>query len=152
MDTALEKNKVTMSIRDRIPLFFSQDVETVDTIPPGRFLKGAEKVWRQRYCLAPEFPLFEGHFPGQPVLPALGHVLLARSAAERLDGGMMSIESIGQAKFLSLVEPGAVLDVLMSPSREQDGVWHFQNFCVKDGDAIEAARIKMTLRPVRQNP
>lgn len=133
-----------MSVGDSMPLFFSRDIDAPDAPPPGRFLRAAEKILRQRYCLAPDFPLFAGHFPGQPVLPALGHVLLARSAAERLRGETLSIASVDQAKFLTPVEPGAVLDVLMAPAGERNGAWHFQHFLMRDGEAVEAARIKMT--------
>lgn len=147
MDAAPEENKVTPSVRERLARFRDRDARETDEVPPGRFFKGAERVWRQRYSLGPEFPLFEGHFPGQPVLPALGQALLARDGAECLRDEPLFIAGINQAKFLALVEPGAVLEVLMAPSEERSGVWLFQIFSTKNGETAEAARIKMTLRP-----
>lgn len=147
MDIASEENKVTPSIRTRLASFRDGVAREAVAVPPGRFFKGVEKVWRQRYRLEPEFPLFEGHFPGQPVLPALGQALLARDAAECLRGETLSIAGIGQAKFLALIEPGAVLEILAVPPGEWTGVWLFQIFNTRNGETVEAARIKMTLRP-----
>lgn len=146
MDIAPEENKVTPPLREQITRFCDGTVEETEAVPPGRFFRGANRVWRQRYRVGPEFALFEGHFPGHPVLPALGHVLLARSGAERLEGRELAVAGIAQAKFLALVEPGALLELFMAPSRERDGVWLFQTFNLTGDGAVEAVRIKMTLR------
>lgn len=63
-----------------------------------------------------EHPAFEGHFPGQPILP--GVVLLdqvfqlAQQAVPYIAEGW----ELGQAKFLSTVGPGDVLHFSVQPA------------------------------------
>lgn len=146
MDPAPEENEVTTPMRSHVDRLRIGPVETADAVPPGRFFKGAEAILRQRFVMARDFALFEGHFPGNPILPALGQIILARSCAEYVRGEALAIAAIGQAKFLAPVEPEDVLDVFFARSRERDDAWLFHSFRLRDGETAEAARIKMTLR------
>ena len=58
---------------------------------------------KQELVIAADHPAYEGHFPGNPLLP--GVVLLAEAMAA-LGAGTHAIES---AKFLSPVTPGMPL-------------------------------------------
>ena len=145
MDAAPKENKVSLVIRDSVERLRDGGMENVEDIPPGRFFKGAGAIRRQRFRLAPDFPLFEGHFPGNPILPALGQIILARSCAEWVCGEAVTIMAIGQAKFLSPARPEDILDVLCARSRECEDVWLFQSTRLCGGETTEAARIKMTL-------
>ena len=68
-------------------------------------MSSAEYSW-----LVPvDHPAFAGHFPGQPIVP--GVVLLDQAIlfAEQLIGVSVAQWQIGNAKFLSPVEPGEEL-------------------------------------------
>ncbi len=69
-------------------------------------------------------PAFDGHFPGNPIVPG---VLLLDAAIHALgesadsDEGVLRVES---AKFVGVVRPGDVLAVELQPARGA-GAWRF---------------------------
>lgn len=123
--------------------------EPVIEAPPGGFFRSGGRLLAQRYRLRADFVAFQGHFPGQPILPALAQVLLARDSAEQLTGPA-AIAAIIQAKFLSRVEPDASVTVFLMPPMDGNEVWLFQLFARADDAAsdTEAARLKMRLVPI----
>ena len=54
-------------------------------------------------------PLFEGHFPGRPILPGVTELILV---ARALDGG--DVSAVPHARFRELVAPGDLLDLRTS--------------------------------------
>jgi hypothetical protein len=56
-----------------------------------------------------EAPYFEGHFPGNPILPAIAFCDLAELIVKDL--GFGTIKSFKNAKFMAPVGPGAVLKI-----------------------------------------
>lgn len=57
---------------------------------------------------------FQGHFPGQPVLPGVCLVQAALVAAEELAPSPLKLESVVSAKFFSAVLPDMELQVKCS--------------------------------------
>jgi len=69
-------------------------------------------------------PLFDGHFPGRPILPGvagLSMVVLALAP----NGGPLAVRSIPFLRFRALVAPGDALDVAAS-KRGPDGATRFE--------------------------
>ena len=57
------------------------------------------------FTFAPDFPAFAGHFPGQPVLPAVVQLAAVRFlAAKHLDMFLVPV-SVNRAKFKALIGP-----------------------------------------------
>lgn len=67
------------------------------------------------YHIAPDFPAFNGHFPGNPLLPAVCQVGLCADALSRLTGKRLEIKSVGRSKFMRPVLPDADVSVSLSP-------------------------------------
>jgi 3-hydroxymyristoyl/3-hydroxydecanoyl-(acyl carrier protein) dehydratase len=63
--------------------------------------------------------LFEGHFPGQPILPGVAHLALVEAA---LGAGLAELRSL---KLRKPVEPGAALELLLGELGE-DGAVRFE--------------------------
>jgi 3-hydroxyacyl-[acyl-carrier-protein] dehydratase len=62
-----------------------------------------------RWTVPVDHPAFAGHFPGRPIVP--GVVLLDRMIAAVTNALGRPVVGIGNAKFLSPVGPGAVLEL-----------------------------------------
>lgn len=80
---------------------------------------GPETVVR-RYRFAPGFVGFSGHFPGNPILPAIVQVCAVVSLAEEEGGKTLRLAAVRSAKFLSPIRPDE--EVSISYRRRVDSV------------------------------
>ena len=56
-------------------------------------------------CCPPDFPAFAGHFPGQPVLPAVIQLALVRTLAAEVLNRPLHPEKAERVKFKTMVRP-----------------------------------------------
>ena len=83
-----------------------------------------------------DHPAFEGHFPGQPLLPGvalLAEVLEAALDEPALAASIGPAPRIGAVKFLAPVRPGAQLTVQLDPGPR--GI----RFEVREGERVAAS-------------
>lgn len=73
-------------------------------------VRTAPDVWTTDYRLPRDFPGFTGHFPGNPVLPALLQTAMVRLLIEDVLGEPCSL-AIRNAKFSLPIRPDAVVTV-----------------------------------------
>ncbi len=73
----------------------------------------------RRYRFAPAFPGFSGHFPGDPVLPAIVQLMIVVSLAEEVAGSRLRIAAVRSAKFLLPIRPNE--EILVSCRESADG-------------------------------
>jgi 3-hydroxyacyl-[acyl-carrier-protein] dehydratase len=66
------------------------------------------------FSFSPDFPAFEGHFPSQPVLPAVVQVAAVRLlAARHLDVKLIPV-SLNRSKFKAMVGPNEPMTITIS--------------------------------------
>jgi 3-hydroxyacyl-[acyl-carrier-protein] dehydratase len=70
--------------------------------------------WSCRISIPGEHPVFDGHFPGRPVLPAIAHLAVAAQALAAVTGREASISAVPFLRLRRPVAPGDVLDVSIS--------------------------------------
>jgi 3-hydroxyacyl-[acyl-carrier-protein] dehydratase len=58
-------------------------------------------------------PIFEGHFPGQPVVPGVCTMDMIKDLLEAALDKKLMLRSTGQVKFLRLILPDVVPEVLL---------------------------------------
>ncbi len=57
------------------------------------------------FCFSPDDPVFQGHFPGHPILPGLFQLEIARMAAEWFLQCPLALHQISKAKFQRPIRP-----------------------------------------------
>ena len=73
-------------------------------------------------CCPPDFPAFAGHFPDQPVLPAVFQLVVVRMlSAELLDLQLLP-EKTGRVKFNNMIRPDESVHVEVE-LQEIEGRW-----------------------------
>lgn len=82
------------------------------------------------YEFSKQFPGFDGHFPGQPVLPGVCMLKAVAAALEDWHGQGIRVEELRKARFLSPIRPGQPLEVK----------------CVRHEETSEGFTAHMTLR------
>jgi 3-hydroxyacyl-[acyl-carrier-protein] dehydratase len=87
----------------------------------------------RRYCFAPDFPGFAGHFPGYAVLPAVVQLLAAVVLAEELAGGPLRMVAVDGAKFLRQLRPGDEITVRCREKRRDAAVVYEGSLSVPAG-------------------
>lgn len=63
------------------------------------------------YFIPENFPAFEGHFPGNPLLPAVCQMGLCADALSRQTGKPLEISAVARAKFMRPILPGARVQI-----------------------------------------
>lgn len=103
-----------MSLTSILPHGKKQYVAQFFTLESGE-KNGNSATYRCR--LHPEAPVFKAHFPGFPVLPGvltLKMVVDAINASQFFSTQMLTVQSIGNAKYLAVVNPQETQEVEIS--------------------------------------
>ena len=74
------------------------------------------------FCFSPDFRGFQGHFPGNPVLPGIVQILMAEVAAGR--GNDLRLAEVARCKFSRPVSPGERVSVAAAPAGEGEWTCH----------------------------
>jgi 3-hydroxyacyl-[acyl-carrier-protein] dehydratase len=100
-------------------------------------------------------PHFQGHFPGEPVMPGVmiveamaqtAAVLVVHTLGPRSEGKLVYFMSIDNCRFRRPVYPGDQLHVLVEKERNRGPVWKFHGTAKVDGkvaaEAVFAAMVR----------
>jgi 3-hydroxymyristoyl/3-hydroxydecanoyl-(acyl carrier protein) dehydratase len=71
-----------------------------------------------RYTVDPAHPALPGHFPGNPVVPA---VLLVRFVAQTVESLGRTLSALDRMKFVRPVRPGEAVDVTVTWLSDEQG-------------------------------
>ena len=83
---------------------------------------------------------FEGHFPGEPVLPGVVQLAAVRLFSSRIAGVELTPVSTGRVKFNGMVKPEEVIDLRVNLER-QDDQWVARFRIKRIGDKISSGTI-----------
>lgn len=103
-------------------------------------------------------PFFQGHFPGEPVMPG---VLLIEGMAQTAGVLCMYVEgrekprlvymmTIDKAKFRKPVRPGDVVSYRMTKDRQRGNIWRFHGQAIVRDQLVAEADVSAML--VREDP
>ena len=102
-------------------------------------------------------PFFEGHFPGNPIMPGVliveamaqtAGALVVESLSLHGSGSLVYFMSIEKAKFRKLVLPGDILKLHVEVVKARTKVWKFEGQArVKDELVAESEFTAMMVEP-----
>ena len=94
-------------------------------------------------------PQFQGHFPGEPVMPGVLLIegmaqtagVLCVVAQDRSKPSLVYFMTIDKAKFRKPVVPGDVVHYRMVKERQRANVWRFHGIALVDGQTVAEADV-----------
>ena len=69
----------------------------------------------------PEHQIFNGHFPGQPVVPGVCMMQMVKELLQQQLGKELLLRSTGQVKFLQLITPEVAPQIAITWSAQNEG-------------------------------
>ncbi|MCC8194260.1 MAG: hypothetical protein LIP28_06420 [Deltaproteobacteria bacterium] len=102
----------------------------------------APDVWEASFVFDADFAGFDGHFPGNPVVPGVAQIMAAvlTAAPDR----EARLRRIGRSKFLGMVLPGDAMRVNAKTSRRGDTLLVTAECATRNGPC---AHLKLFLDP-----
>ena len=115
-----------------------EEIRECSTIAAHETQRGFEK----EFLFKSDFSGFQGHFPGNPILPAIVQLITAReSIIEQMDKELV-ITKITRAKFQKMITPDTPFTVIWNITGEEDS---FICKCILETDGETASSFNITL-------
>lgn len=86
-------------------------------------------------------PWFDGHFPGEPVLPGLAQISMVYDVIKKASEGELRVSSVNRVRFRRIVRPGDRLDVIAIPLKKEADAYTFQ--IQIQGDLVSSGVVRL---------
>lgn len=113
-------------------------VDRIVELQPGVSAKGIKNVTINE-------PFFQGHFPGQPIMPgvlvieAMAQVAGVMAFRSGMEGGSVYFMSIDNAKFRRPIVPGDQVMMEIKVLKRRGNVWKFSGTATVEGKLVSEA-------------
>ena len=128
-------NEIMQHLPHRYPFLL---VDRIIDLQPGKSITGIKNVTFNE-------PFFQGHFPGQPIMPgvliieAMAQVAGIAAFSSGMEGKAVYFMSIEKAKFRRPVVPGDQLRLEIKVLQQRGNVWKFSGAATVDGKLASEA-------------
>ena len=122
-------NEIMQYLPHRYPFLL---VDRIIDLQPGESITGIKNVTFNE-------PFFQGHFPGQPIMPgvliieAMAQVAGIAAFSSGMEGKAVYFMSIEKAKFRRPVVPGDQLRLEIKVLQQRGNVWKFSGAATVEG-------------------
>jgi 3-hydroxyacyl-[acyl-carrier-protein] dehydratase len=144
--TTLDLEQIKRYLPHRYPFLF---VDRVEEVIPGESI-------RAKKCVTGNEAFFNGHFPGNPIMPGViqieamgqaGALLAILSGADVGEGRAIYVATISDCKFRRPVVPGDQLELRARVVKRKLGMWKLECEVWVDGAIASEALITATAAP-----
>ena len=128
-------NEIMQHLPHRYPFLL---VDRIIDLQPGESITGIKNVTFNE-------PFFQGHFPGQPIMPgvliieAMAQVAGIAAFSSGMEGKAVYFMSIEKAKFRRPVVPGDQLRLEIKVLQQRGNVWKFSGAASVEGKLASEA-------------
>jgi 3-hydroxyacyl-[acyl-carrier-protein] dehydratase len=102
-----------------------------------------ERGYEMGYVFDPAFPGFQGHFPQNPILPAIIQLMTARESIIEQMGRDLLIINVTRAKFKKIISPDVPVTVVWTLREQGDA---FICKCILETEGNQASSFNITLK------
>src|SRR5687767_2538803 len=151
MTISLNINQIKRYLPHRYPFLF---IDSVEEVVPGEHIRGKKAVTGNE-------DFFNGHFPGNPVVPGViqieamgqcGALLAILSGAEVDAEKQIYVATIDRCRFRRPIVPGEVMELRARIVRRRMGTWKLQCEVHVDGKLASEALVSASGAPRASNP
>ncbi|MDA8239884.1 MAG: 3-hydroxyacyl-ACP dehydratase FabZ [Nitrospiraceae bacterium] len=128
-------NEIMKLLPHRYPFLL---VDKIVDLKPGESALGVKNVTINE-------PFFQGHFPGQPIMPgvlvieAMAQVAGVMAFRSGVEGKSVFFMSIDNAKFRRPIVPGDQVMMEIKVLKQRGNVWKFSGTATVDGKLVSEA-------------
>ena len=106
--------------------------------PPESHTSG---VTEAEFFWGPDFAGFEGHFPGDPILPGIAQIMAVALTAR--PDGQAKLLQVGRTKFMGFVRPGDTMRI-QATLRDTDAGVQVSGECATENGVCAQIKILLT--------
>ena len=74
----------------------------------------------------PDSPWFDGHFPGEPILPGVAQIGMVFDAIRKARNRDLKISSVRRVRFKRIIRPDDQLKIIAAPLKENASAYSFR--------------------------
>ncbi|MEJ2283659.1 MAG: FabA/FabZ family ACP-dehydratase [Desulfobacterales bacterium] len=71
-------------------------------------------------------PWFDGHFPGEPILPGVAQIGMVFEAIRKAQKQELKVSSVRRVRFKSIIRPDDRLKIIAAPLKQENGSYSFR--------------------------
>ena len=71
-------------------------------------------------------PWFDGHFPGEPILPGVAQIGMVSDAIRKVRNQDLKISSVRRVRFKQIIRPDDKFKLIAAPLKENAGAYSFR--------------------------
>jgi 3-hydroxyacyl-[acyl-carrier-protein] dehydratase len=71
-------------------------------------------------------PWFDGHFPGEPILPGVAQIGMVLEAIRKAQKQELTVSSVRRVRFKSIIRPDDRLKIIAAPLKQENGSYSFR--------------------------
>ena len=68
--------------------------------------------------VSPDSPWFEGHFPGEPILPGVAQLAMSLDAIKKLSRKSLRVSGVKRVRFKQVIKPDDKLIITVAPHKK----------------------------------
>jgi 3-hydroxyacyl-[acyl-carrier-protein] dehydratase len=74
----------------------------------------------------PDSPWFNGHFPGEPILPGVAQIGMVFDAIRKARNRDLKLSSVRRVRFKRIIRPDDHLKIIAAPLKKEAGSYSFR--------------------------